>query len=157
MKPLLQHPHPPMADSVPRIHQLHRGLVITRPRSMWAIIAVAMLLRSILPPPAAGSPLFPALFPPSPPPLPPRSVAIGDLNADGKPDLAVANYASDGVSVLLGYGNGSFGPQTEYPVGSWPLSVAMGDLNADGRPDLALPISRGSTVAVLPGYGGGYF
>ncbi len=34
----------------------------------------------------------------------PSSVAIGDLNVDGKPDLAVANMFSDNVSVLLGDG-----------------------------------------------------
>src|SRR5688572_31757237 len=38
----------------------------------------------------------------------PLSVAIGDLNGDGKPDLAVANAFSAGVSVLLGNGDGSF-------------------------------------------------
>ncbi|MBW2605270.1 MAG: VCBS repeat-containing protein [Deltaproteobacteria bacterium] len=31
----------------------------------------------------------------------PRSVAIGDLDGDGNPDLAAANYHSDNVSVLL--------------------------------------------------------
>ena len=31
----------------------------------------------------------------------PLSVAIGDLNGDGKPDLAVASYGSAIVSVLL--------------------------------------------------------
>jgi hypothetical protein len=31
----------------------------------------------------------------------PLSVAIGELNGDGKPDLATANYGADTVSVLI--------------------------------------------------------
>src|SRR5262249_26119387 len=36
----------------------------------------------------------------------PRSVAVGDFNRDGKPDLAVANEGSDNVTILLGNGLG---------------------------------------------------
>src|SRR4051794_39585143 len=39
----------------------------------------------------------------------PVSVAVGDLNGDAKPDLAVANRTSNDVSVLAGTGSGSFG------------------------------------------------
>ena len=35
-------------------------------------------------------------------------VAVADVNGDGKPDLVVANYGSDTVSVLLNNGNGTF-------------------------------------------------
>src|SRR5437867_573543 len=54
----------------------------------------------------------------------PFSLAIGDLNGDGKPDLATANYTSSTVSVLLGTGGGSFGPKTDFATGSGPRSVA---------------------------------
>jgi hypothetical protein len=65
----------------------------------------------------------------------PDSVAIGDLNGDGKPDLATANYNAESVSVLLNRGDGSFGARRDYP--ARVNSVAIGDLNGDGKPDLA--------------------
>ena len=46
----------------------------------------------------------------------PYSVAIGDLNADGRPDLAVANLNSNNVSVLLGNGAGGFAAAAGSPV-----------------------------------------
>jgi hypothetical protein len=87
-------------------------------------------------------------------------VAIADLNADGRPDLAVANLNSNTVSVLLGNGNGTFGVKTDFGVGSAPVSVAIADFNADGRPDLAVAnggYGVGSTVSVLLGNGDGTF
>jgi hypothetical protein len=38
----------------------------------------------------------------------PGAVATGDFNHDGKLDLAVANTASNKVSILLGNGDGTF-------------------------------------------------
>jgi hypothetical protein len=68
----------------------------------------------------------------------PYGVAAGDFNGDRISDLAVANYNSNTVSVLLGKGDGSFQPAVSYPVGSNPESVAVGDSNGDGIPDLAV-------------------
>src|SRR2546425_1165281 len=89
----------------------------------------------------------------------PSSVAIDDLNGDGKPDLARANVNSHSVSVLLGNGDGSFGVKTDFGTGDNPLSVALGDLDGDGKPDLATTtgIIRGGTVSVLLGNGDGSF
>ena len=48
-------------------------------------------------------------------------------------DLAVANGASNNVSILLGNGDGTFGtPATNFAVGEGPASVAVGDFNGDG-------------------------
>ncbi|MBK7473007.1 MAG: VCBS repeat-containing protein [Betaproteobacteria bacterium] len=89
----------------------------------------------------------------------PRSVAIGDLNGDGNPDLVVANRGSNTVSVLLGTGTGNFGAKTDFATGDTPTSVSIGDLNGDGKPDLVVT-NYGSTVggvSVLLGTGAGSF
>src|SRR6266704_1705840 len=67
----------------------------------------------------------------------PIAVAIEDLNGDGRPDLAVVNFFSSTVSVLLGNGAGGFGAKTDFATGANPRSVAIGDLSGDGKPDLA--------------------
>ncbi|MGI9019915.1 MAG: FG-GAP-like repeat-containing protein [Solirubrobacterales bacterium] len=78
------------------------------------------------------------------------SVAIGDLNADGRPDLAVANAYSSNVSVLLAAGTpGSFAAPANFPAGTSPVSVAIGDLNSDGKPDLAVANYDSDNVSVL--------
>jgi hypothetical protein len=55
----------------------------------------------------------------------PVSVAVGDFNGDGKPDLAVANSVSNDVSVLLGNGDGSFQAARNFSAGISPVSVAI--------------------------------
>src|SRR5678815_3632656 len=57
------------------------------------------------------------------------SVAIGDFNADGKSDLAVANFDSKNVSILMGNGNGTFQSAVNYGTGKQPFSVTVGDFN----------------------------
>ena len=79
----------------------------------------------------------------------PSSVAVGDFNGDGRPDLAVANFGSSNVSVLLGTGSGGFGAATNFGVGDGPRSVAVGDFNGDGKPDLATANVFSNTVSVL--------
>src|SRR5207245_1675781 len=85
------------------------------------------------------------------------SVAIGDFNGDGAQDLAVDNIGSDDISVLLGLGDGTFGPQTRFVVGRGPTSVAIGDFNADGRQDLAAANLSSGYLSVLLGRGDGRF
>src|SRR5882762_969605 len=59
----------------------------------------------------------------------PRAVAIADLNRDGRPDIVIANYGSNTVSVLLGTGGGSFGARSDFGTGGAPCAVAIADFN----------------------------
>ncbi|MCY2989516.1 MAG: Ig-like domain-containing protein, partial [Planctomycetota bacterium] len=89
----------------------------------------------------------------------PNCVTVGDFNADGRPDLAVANSSSDTVGVLLGNGAGGFAPAVTYAAGSFfPSSVTIGDFNADGKPDLAVDSSsdRGNVGVLLGNDAGGF-
>ena len=86
----------------------------------------------------------------------PRSVAVGDFNGDGRPDLVTANAGSNNVSVLLGDGSGGF-TATDFPVGTDPQWVAVGDFNGDGRPDLVTANAGSGNVSVLLGNGSGGF
>jgi hypothetical protein len=89
----------------------------------------------------------------------PAGIAIGDLNRDGKPDLAIVNtgyVANTFFRVVMGNGDGSFGPASVYDVGNSAESVAIADVNANGVPDLVVGNSTG-TVEVLMGTGLGTF
>ena len=77
------------------------------------------------------------------------SVAVGDFNRDGDPDLVVAHRSGNQVRVLLGGPGGSFGSPYNFPTGTFPASVAVADFNADGKPDLATTHPTTNTVAVL--------
>lgn len=79
----------------------------------------------------------------------PSSVAIGDLNGDGIPDLAVTDGWCDVALVLLGNGDGTFQNTQNYGVGFGPISFAIGDLDGDGNPELVIANWLSNNVSVL--------
>ncbi len=92
----------------------------------------------------------------------PTFVIATDLNGDSHVDLAVTNshYTSGTVSVLLGLGDGTFSPATDYASTAAADCVTAGDFNNDGDVDLVtghFPPNGGVTVSVLLGNGDGSF
>jgi hypothetical protein len=86
------------------------------------------------------------------------SILVSDLAGTGKLDLVTANPGNDTVSVLLGNGNGTFGPATNYIVGGQsPETVAAGRFQPGGPLDLVTDDVTSSSVSVLPGDGNGTF
>ena len=89
----------------------------------------------------------------------PRSLAIADINRDGKLDLVIANFTSNNVSILLGNGAGGFSPAAGSPftAGTGPTSVTIADFNGNGKLDVAVANSSSNDVTLLLGDGTGGF
>ena len=89
----------------------------------------------------------------------PFGVAIGDINGDGNPDLAIVNSPSitsantgrDGLTILIGDGKGSFAmmPGSPFTTGKSPSRVAIGDINGDGVNDVAVANYNGNSITVF--------
>jgi FG-GAP-like repeat/Abnormal spindle-like microcephaly-assoc'd, ASPM-SPD-2-Hydin len=82
---------------------------------------------------------------------------VADFNGDGKLDVAIGNITTNTVAVLLGNGDGTFGPAQDFVVGSQVRSIAVGDFNGDGKLDLATANNVSGTVSILLGNGDGTF
>ena len=87
---------------------------------------------------------------------PPGSVAAADFNGDGNLDVAVGNYFNDGLTVLLGEGNGSFSRAQTYQ-GGGGAPVIVGQFSPDGSLDVVATPSSGLGAAEFLGNGNGTF
>lgn len=91
----------------------------------------------------------------------PSDIAVADLNRDGNPDLCVANRGGNlvfngSLSVLLGEGDGTFGPASIFHTGIYAQSLAIGQFNGDEHHDLAVAHSE-RNLTILFGDGRGTF
>src|SRR5690606_30207997 len=81
----------------------------------------------------------------------PNAIDVGDMNADGRPDLVVSvDYDPSlpaHVRQYLGNGNGTFSPLPLRNVEGWhPNDVVLHDFNDDGKLDMAVTNDGSETV-----------
>jgi hypothetical protein len=86
----------------------------------------------------------------------PYQLRVGDLNADGRPDVVTTNGGAK-VGVLLNNGDGTLTLHSQPPAPSGTTYIAVGDFNRDGRPDLVTSAGSANAVHVWFGNGDGTF
>src|SRR5262249_20334239 len=97
------------------------------------------------------------------------SLATGDFNRDGRPDVVTANYGTtqnvrpydfipdSTVTVLFGAGHGTLSNRIDLVSGLVPYYVDAADMNGDGIDDVVVANASDSTVSVLTSNGDGTF
>jgi len=80
-----------------------------------------------------------------------------DFNRDGIVDICVANINDDSVSILLGNGDGTYGPQQKIVVGSAPRGIAVLDCEGDGDVDIVNTNFGSNNMSLLINDGSGVF
>lgn len=80
-----------------------------------------------------------------------------DFDRDGHSDICVANIGAHTVSILLGNGDGTYGPAQNIGVGLNPRGIAVLDVDGDGDVDVVNTSFGSNTMALLLNNGAGVF
>ncbi len=80
-----------------------------------------------------------------------------DFDNDGHSDLCVGATTAGEIWVLMGNGDGTFGPTTGIPVGNSPHGVTPIDVDGDGDPDIVNVNEESNNLSLLINNGGGTF
>jgi hypothetical protein len=87
----------------------------------------------------------------------PYAIESADFDGNGDIDLAVANYSSPTITILLNDGKGKFIISSTIAVGSHPLAITSSDFDGDGDIDLAVSNYLSNSVSILNNNGSGTF
>ncbi|MGH2836957.1 MAG: FG-GAP-like repeat-containing protein [Thermoleophilaceae bacterium] len=87
----------------------------------------------------------------------PNYAASADFNGDTRPDVAVANFVSNNVTILLRQAGGGFVQEAAIQLSDQATAIAAADFNGDTLPDLAVALWNTAGVAVVYRNPGGGF
>src|SRR5207249_4698884 len=88
-----------------------------------------------------------------------RYAIVGDFNKDDRLDIIIANYGTNNIGALFGFGNGTFENQIMLTNSSnyHPSSIAFGDFNIDTQMDIVIANFGDNNLGVIFGCGNGPF
>jgi VCBS repeat protein len=89
----------------------------------------------------------------------PNDIAVADMNADGNPDVIIANTGTPYITILLGDGRGGFTPAPHSPFATTVRphvhGVAVGDFMGDGNPAVVTDSWGNDQILLIPSDGHG--
>ena len=83
-----------------------------------------------------------------------NGVTLGDLDGDGKPDVAAVTQGSSqlslfrNISITGSFTSSSLATRLDFASGSNPYGVAIGDLDGDGRSDIVFANNSSATISI---------
>jgi photosystem II stability/assembly factor-like uncharacterized protein len=84
----------------------------------------------------------------------PLNISVGDIDGDGKPDIATVNQHENNISVFKNISTSvsiSLASKVDFSTGDYPFDAVILDINEDSRPDLIVSNHNDNSISVLQG------